>query len=822
MAITNPISELEDENGNVLGIAAKGLDTPVQISLTGNVTGDSGNTDLSGNVTIPTTITNGSVTESKIATDAVTNGKVKDGELTKAKLNASAYNEVDGSIADGTNANLATKTQVKAYVESVLSSEGHYKGVQSVATINTWTAANLHNGDRVITSSDPAGSGTGTLTLGNLPVVDGQEVIFYVSDDQSVKIWQSSEGNYKIKQAAKTDPTASGTTITAIDTISQNSNGEITATKKTIRSGTTSQTGIVQLKGSIAASESDDSKAATPKAVRDTINALDVAEVGGEGKYIKAVSEVDGKIAATSETMDTTPKANSQKAITSGGVKAAIAALDAASVGGNGKFISAISETDGIINATEKTMDSVPTENHTDTTVTSAGIKAALDVKQNRGMVDGLSNVTLPNNTGTEFMRNVAVTLKDYVRYILLYDVTEFYDGTITNDGVEHSAFTGVVTMQRVSTGHHNNAIANVSAGIGYASSISTLRTDNVSFSPRIVRKDVEKVGTWVYNKGYVIGDVGSTAMSPVDVANARCMELDVSNIPTLYVSAGFSSESSLGPLAHVWAFLDSNNRVLSNGGSAYQFNDAVPVPSGAVKFICNSNSVNDGYVGVQASMPRWYLAIANSFNSSSVCSLFGRFFTRTTSTASRSARPLLMESVGCIAPLATNTPAGWTEVKDAMLYVNASTADSAREGSALATAIASKVDKVDGKGLSTNDFTNDLKSKLDGIAAGAEVNVQSDWNQTNTNADDYIKHKPQNLVQDANYVHTDNNFTSTYKDKVDANTTARHTHSNKTVLDGITAEKVAAWDAKQDAISWMTDSETDALFTAAWNAANA
>lgn len=34
-------------------------------------------------------------------------------------------------------------------------------------------------------------------------------------------------------------------------------------------------------------------------------------------------------------------------------------------------------------------------------------------------------------------------------------------------------------------------------------------------------------------------------------------------------------------------------------------------------------------------------------------------------------------------------------------------------------------------------------KTKLDGIEAGAEVNVQSDWNQSNINADDYIKNKP-------------------------------------------------------------------------------
>lgn len=34
-------------------------------------------------------------------------------------------------------------------------------------------------------------------------------------------------------------------------------------------------------------------------------------------------------------------------------------------------------------------------------------------------------------------------------------------------------------------------------------------------------------------------------------------------------------------------------------------------------------------------------------------------------------------------------------------------------------------------------------KIKLDGIASGAEANVQSDWNQTTTTSDDYIKNKP-------------------------------------------------------------------------------
>lgn len=52
-------------------------------------------------------------------------------------------------------------------------------------------------------------------------------------------------------------------------------------------------------------------------------------------------------------------------------------------------------------------------------------------------------------------------------------------------------------------------------------------------------------------------------------------------------------------------------------------------------------------------------------------------------------------------------------------------------------------VEKETGKGLSTNDYTNADKSKLDGVQAGAEANVQSDWNQTSTTADDFIKNKP-------------------------------------------------------------------------------
>lgn len=66
-------------------------------------------------------------------------------------------------------------------------------------------------------------------------------------------------------------------------------------------------------------------------------------------------------------------------------------------------------------------------------------------------------------------------------------------------------------------------------------------------------------------------------------------------------------------------------------------------------------------------------------------------------------------------------------------------------------SALANKVDKVSGKGLSTEDFSTAEKSKLLGISPGAEANVQADWNQTTNTSDDYIKNKPANIDDNKN-----------------------------------------------------------------------
>ena len=56
-----------------------------------------------------------------------------------------------------------------------------------------------------------------------------------------------------------------------------------------------------------------------------------------------------------------------------------------------------------------------------------------------------------------------------------------------------------------------------------------------------------------------------------------------------------------------------------------------------------------------------------------------------------------------------------------------------------------------------------DVQDAIDELST-RQGGVQSDWDEDDTTELDYIKNKPQNLVQDASYVHTDNNYDATAK----------------------------------------------------------
>jgi hypothetical protein len=85
----------------------------------------------------------------------------------------------------------------------------------------------------------------------------------------------------------------------------------------------------------------------------------------------------------------------------------------------------------------------------------------------------------------------------------------------------------------------------------------------------------------------------------------------------------------------------------------------------------------------------------------------------------------------------------------------------------AVYNSLSGKVDKVSGKGLSTNDYTTAEKNKLNGIASGAEVNVQSNWSESNSSSDAFILNKPtkvSDFTNDTGFItNTVSNLTNYY-----------------------------------------------------------
>lgn len=112
---------------------------------------------------------------------------------------------------------------------------------------------------------------------------------------------------------------------------------------------------------------------------------------------------------------------------------------------------------------------------------------------------------------------------------------------------------------------------------------------------------------------------------------------------------------------------------------------------------------------------------------------------------------------------------------------------------------------------------------------------VQSDWTEDDTSDLSYIKNKPENLVQDANYVHTDNNYDDTSKGKVDAlgtastkdvpasgnaSTTQVVMGNDTRLFDARPASDVSSW-AKASTKPTYTASEVGAIATTLKGVAN-
>ena len=660
-----PLWRFKDRTNNqIYDINAVKLYRAILFSLTGDV-GGSVSTDLAGNVDLSTVIANGAVTESKLATDAATTDKIKDLNVTFEKLATTVYS---GSIAEGSADKLATKVQVKQYVESVVAGQGTYRGSQTVATINSWTMANLKNGDRVNVKD----SGTVTIDGHSLPVRAGEDLTLWKYVDAGVThaIWQSHDGEFKLLQQSVDEQGGVGMTLTRLQ---QNANGDIIATFAQI-AVTSAQ--ITDKMSTYDGTGADKTKLVTGEAVKAAIDTLDAMITSSDGTNVQVkVTEVDGKITAVNIVTDNTENRNNKVS----------------------------------------TWSKTPTDAHYPS---EKLVKQSLDSK-----ADKVDSATDGNFAGLDG------------------------NGNLTDSGKKASDF-----ATSAQGGKADSAIQGVK--LNGASSALTPDINNVVTIP-----DAIATGTTGATNGLMTAD----DKSKVDGIAAGATKVEDSQTNGNVKINGTEAVVYTHPTA----------------GANTSKGDTTPQTPGFGGTFKALSATVDQY-GHTTSLEEHTVAIPSAVATPSAEGVGGSAGLMSAADKEKldniSSGETTKEKDEVVAAALDDLDARMHAVEETVSAENLGTrtADDFDAqvlkigGDDVRDLLAGKVDKVYGKGLSTNDFTD------------------------------------------------------AYKNAVDANTAARHTHSNKSVLDGITSDKVAAWDSKQGAISWMTDSEVDALFTAAWNAANA
>lgn len=125
--------------------------------------------------------------------------------------------------------------------------------------------------------------------------------------------------NYKPIQTAVSSPTAADTTSTTfIDTVSQNANGVITATKKTLPSASTSAKGIVQLTNSTSSTST--TTAATPSSVKSAYDLANGANTTAStvSGYFESGKAKSAKVADSATTATTATNLASAPSLAAG------------------------------------------------------------------------------------------------------------------------------------------------------------------------------------------------------------------------------------------------------------------------------------------------------------------------------------------------------------------------------------------------------------------------------------------------------------------------------------------------------------------------
>lgn len=189
---------------------------------------------------------------------------------TKTYANTAATNARSGAVSDivsgftgnesavfnfqNSDVQLGSGTSVDNYIEFVRSDSGDTLSLEWDKSTNGTSYALKLPHENATLATETYVTGLGYLTSSSL---DGY--VNSVTGTANTGVITNITKSGKVvtvtsKSLATTDPTASGTTLTAIATITQAKDGKITATKKTIQDASTSQKGVMKVGTGLTAS----------------------------------------------------------------------------------------------------------------------------------------------------------------------------------------------------------------------------------------------------------------------------------------------------------------------------------------------------------------------------------------------------------------------------------------------------------------------------------------------------------------------------------------------------------------------------------------
>jgi hypothetical protein len=595
-----------------------------------------------------------------------------------------------------------------------------------------------------------------------LPATGETGVIYYVGptgsggDKYEEYIWAKEAGasteswikvgeptidlsGYKTKQTAKTSPSASGDALSFIDTVSQNENGEITATKKN-----------VTIDSALSSTSTNPVQNKAVQSAISTINTGKADKVTGATSGNFAALDANGNLAdsghkhsdyKTKQTAKSDPTA-------SGTTLTAIATIS--------------QDANGVITATKKTIQPA--------SGTQDGVMSSSHYTKLEGISTGANKVEASTTNG-----NIKIDGTETTVYTHPTDGADTSKGDTTN---QTPAFGGTfkVTSETVDAMGHTTVLAEHTVKIPNATAVAS--TGGTGGSAGLMSaSDKEKLN------GIAAGaEVNQNAFSNVKVGTATVaadaktdtIELATTSGKHIVLTADTASDK-------VTIDTDLSSKSAASGGTAESL-----VTTGE-KYTWNSkasgththgNITNDGKIGSTAdlavvtgtsgavtttdlttaspSVPSSGTTTSLSFidtvsqdskgkisatkkivlvdstysstgtnpvNGKAIAAAIGGLDSNKTSTDGTNVQVKVTLADGKVS--AVNVTTDNTENKNNKVSSWQTTPDNTHYPSEqlVKTSLDGKVDKVEGKGLSTEDYTTAEKTKLAGIATGAEVN---------------------------------------------------------------------------------------------------